>query len=261
MATSPPSPPRSAADSGTVNRVLRILSAFGTKNQWSLNELARSLALPRASAHRLLNLCKPLGYVEQTADGLYTPGVELYRVAGQLSAQMPINQLAAPLLESIRDQTDETTMLVLLARQDLKMFFSQVASPRHPLRYSIECNRLQPLAWGCAGRSLLAFLNPEEIDEVLARAEASPLDGRALDVQELREALAQIRSQGHAVSFSERAADMHGVAVPFFDNTGAVRGNVMLTIPDFRFDRAKLESFVAQLRHAATELTHRLGWA
>ncbi len=250
-----------SADTGTVNRILRILSAFATRDRWPLNELARQLELPRGSAHRLLSLCKPLGYVEQDADGLYTPGVELYRVAGKLAMEMPVNRLADPLLKAIRDETDETPMLVMLARRELQMFFSHLASPAHPLRYTVELNRLQPLTWGSAGQSLLAFLTPEEIEQVLAREETSPLDGRKLDVPAVRAALEKIRQQGHAQSYSQRAPDTHGLAVPFFDGEGQVRGNMMLTIPHFRFDPAKVEAHLALLRKAVAELTRRLGWA
>lgn len=261
MASPDPSLPASSADSGTVNRVLRILSAFAIKDRWSVNELARALSLPRASTHRLLSLCKPLGYVEQDAAGLYMPGVELYRMAGRLSANMPVNQLADPLLQAVRDATDETALLVLLARQELRMFFSHVASPPHPLRYTSELNRLESLAWGAAGQSLLAFLSQREIDSVLEREEASPLPGRAFDVKKLRKTLETIRKQGYAVSYSERAPDMHGIAAPFFDASGAVRGSVMLTIPHFRFDESRVNEFIALLQRAANELTRRLGWA
>jgi IclR family KDG regulon transcriptional repressor len=199
--------------------------------------------------------------VEQAEDGLYMPGIELYRVAGKLAMDMPINRLADPLLKAIRDETDETPMLVLLARQDLQMFFSHLASPAHPLRYTVELNRLQPLPWGSAGQALLAFLTPEEIDQVIAREETSPLDGRKLDAPAVRAALAEIRAKGYAQSYSQRAPDTHGLSVPFFDSMGQVRGNMMLTIPQFRFDESKVEIYLGLLRNAVAELTRRLGWA
>lgn len=249
-----------SADTGTVNRVLRILSAFATRERWPLNELARHLELPRASAHRLLSLCKPLGYVEQDENSLYVAGIELYRVAGTLAMAMPINRLATPVLESVRDETDETAALVLMGRPQLQLFFSQLASPAHPLRYAVELNRLQPLPWGSAGQSLLAFLKPEEIDLVLAREERSPLDGRTLNARAVRASLAEIRECGYAKTYSERAPDMHGLSVPFFDGLGEVRGNITMTIPQFRFDESKVEKHVALLRKAVAELTRRLGW-
>jgi len=143
----------------------------------------------------------------------------------------------------------------------MRNHFSLSASPSHPLRYAILHNRLQPSSWGATARSLLAFLSPEEIQGVIRRAEPSPLNGRPLQSTELRRALAKIREQGYAVSYAERAPEVHGIAVPFFDNQGQVRGNLTLTIPDFRFDSAKLPEWVALLRESVTDLTSRFGWS
>jgi len=250
----------SPADTGTVNRVLRILSAFAARDRWPLNELARELELPRASVHRLLKLCRPLGFVDQDAEGLYTAGIELYRVAGKLSAEMPINRLAAPLLQGLRDATDETAMMVLLSRQELRIFMSDIAWPSHPLRYTVPLNHLQPLTWGAAGRSILAFMEQDEIEQAIGQAATSPLNGRELDAAELRKTLEKIRKLGYATSYAERAPDMHGIAVPFFDHEGQVRGNLMLTVPHFRYDEKEQERYLGLLRDATTELMRRLGW-
>src|SRR3546814_103049 len=174
---------------------------------------------------------------------------------------MPLNQLAEPIRRDVRDRTDETVILALLDRGELQMYFSLSASPAHPLRYTIQHNRLQPLSWGATARSLLAFLSPQEIDDVIQRAEPSPLNGRPLRPDELRAALAQIRQQGYAVSHAERAPEAHGIAVPFFDSQGQVRGNLTLTVPDFRFDPAKVPGWVALLRESVAALACRLGWA
>ncbi|MVW72839.1 IclR family transcriptional regulator [Bordetella sp. 15P40C-2] len=249
------------ADSGTVNRVLRLLSCFAEQDRWGVNDLARVLNLPKATTHRLLSLCKPLNFVAQDDDGLYQAGFALYRLAGRLAEEMPLNQLAEPILRNVRDRTDETVILALLDRAELQMYFSLSASPAHPLRYTIVHNRLQPLSWGATARSLMAFLTPAEVDEVIRRAEPSPLNGNALDPQELRHALESIRSQGYALSYAERAPEAHGIAVPFFDRQGEIRGNLTLTVPDFRFDQAKLPQWLALLKEGVDELTSRLGWS
>jgi IclR family KDG regulon transcriptional repressor len=256
-----PPPPAPDADNGTVNRVLRILTRFAEKDRWGLNELSRSLNLPRGTTHRLLNLCKPLSFVTQDEDGQYVPGIELYRLAGRLASEIPVNQIADPILQELRDQTDETVMLTLLVRNELKMFFSLTASPAHPLRYRIEKNRLEPLTWGATGRALLAYLSPAEIERAILRGEPSPLDGRPMDRDELQQDLARIRDQGYAASYAQRAPGAYGLTVPFFDNRGDVRGNLTLTIPDFRFDPARQDALIGLLRDAVASLTRRLGWA
>jgi DNA-binding IclR family transcriptional regulator len=246
-------------DNGTVNRVLRILSCFGEKDAWGLNELARALALPRASAHRLLNLCKPLNYVAQNDAGHYVAGVELLRIAGKLAADMPIQRLAQPIIESIRDSTDETTLLALLVRSELKMFFSLSASPSHPMRYAVEKNRLQPLSWGAPARVMLAHLRDEEVDEVIARAEPSPLDGRPLDAADLRKSLRKIRREGGLVTFGQRSPDSWGVAAPFFGADGEVMGSINITVPSFRYASHSAEALLALVRAGTWALTKQLG--
>ncbi len=247
------------SDTGTVHRVLRILSSFSEQERWALSELARSLNLPRASAHRLLRLCMSQGYVDQDSEGLYTPGLELYRLAGKLAADMPINRLAEPIVEQLCNATQETALMALLLPGELRMFFSHIASPKHPMRYAIEANRSYSLAWGASGRAILALLTAEEIDTVIRRAEPSPLDGRPLDEQELRASLATIRRQGWALTNGQRSAGAFGVAVPIYGANGKVCADVTLTIPDFRFSTHDLGGLLELLRNAAAEITRRLG--
>lgn len=251
----PPSP-----ETGTVHRVLRLLAAFAERERWSNADLSRHLGLPRGTTNRLLLLCKPAQFVEQDADGLYVPGLELYRLAGQLVTQMPLNRIAGPVLERLRDATGETALLTLLVRNELKMFFSLTAAPAHPMRYAIETNRLQPLTWGATGRALLAWLSEEEVEEVIRRAEPSPLDGRPLDSAELRESLQSIREAGTAFTHSQRTPQAYGIAAPFFDGEGRVQGNLAFTIPEFRFKKRDLPRLVKLLEEAARELERRLGW-
>jgi DNA-binding IclR family transcriptional regulator len=254
------SPPAAPADTGTVHRVLRLLSAFAERERWSNAELSRHLGLPRGTTNRLLLLCKPAQFVEQDADGLYGPGPELYRLAGQLVSRMPLQRMAQPVLDGLRDAIDETALLTLLVRNELKMFFALTAAPSHPMRYAIETNKLQPLAWGATGRALLAWLTEEEIAEVIRRREPSPLDGRALDAAELRASLQAIREQGTAVTHSQRTPQAYGLAAPFFDREGQVRGNLAFTIPDFRFRRKDAPRLTKLLEEAARDLERRLGW-
>src|SRR5690606_26811891 len=111
----------------------------------------------------------------------------------------------------------------------------------HPMRYVIEKNRTSGLAWGASGRCILAFLSSEEINAVISASEPSPSDGRPLDEQELRESLAEIRRKGYALTESQRAAGVYGLAMPIFDASSKVCGSVAISIPDFRFSTHDLE--------------------
>ncbi len=246
---------------GTVHRVLRLLNCFGDQSHWSVNELASALDLPAPTVHRLLGLARTMGYIAQRADGRYEGGAALFRLAARLASEFPLNQIAAPYLEQLRDETQETALLTVLARSDLQMFFSQLASPANPMRYSVELNRLWPLSWGATGRSLMAFLSEPEIEAVIERAEVSPCDGRPLSRREVLAALKTIREARFAQTFAQRTPGSYGLAAPFFSATGQVVGNLALTIPDFRFGKHDPERLKRMLMDSAERLSRQLGFA
>ncbi|MCR0985172.1 IclR family transcriptional regulator [Roseomonas populi] len=253
-----PAPGR-PAETGTVVRVLQLLSCFAETEEWPLQRLAQRLDLPRSTTHRLLNLCRGAGFVAAEGGGTYRPGTELYRLAGRLAAGMPLRRLARPVLDGLTAACGEVSMLTALDRDRLMMFYAAKAEPDAPLRYVIELDLLQPLSWGASARSLLAHLTPAEIEEVVRRADPSPLDGRPLDVQELLASLESIRRDGYGVTHNQRTPGGVGVSAPFFDGAGEVRGNISLTIPAFRYREEDRARYAGLVLGAAAQISRLLG--
>ena len=248
-----------AADQGTVHRVTRLLTSVVDHPNESAGALAVRVGLPRSTTHRLLALLRDGGFVDDGVDGGYTAGAELFRLAGRLIADVPYQRLAQPLLQALTARFDETALLTLLARGPLKMFYGAAAAPADPMRYDMELNRLESLAWGATGRSLLAWLDDAEIDAVVARNEPAPVGGRPLEPAELIRSLRAIRSDGYAMTHSHRTRQAIGIAVPFFAADGEVVGNVALLVPSFRFDEARLPAIVEALRDGADRMSRVLG--
>lgn len=249
----------SSDDTGTVSRILQVLSCFSEQPEWRVGMLAQRLNLPRSTAHRLLNLCRAQGFVESDGVGVYRPGLGLYRLAGRLSFQMPLRRIAMPLLTEFTRNFSEASLLTVLERSALKVFFAAKAEPSAPMRYVIETNTLAPLGWGASARAILAFMNEADIAEVTRRAEPSPVDGRPLDVKELLKSLPKIRARGYAITRNQRTPEGVGIAVPFFDAGGEVAGNVCVTVPAFRFKPADEPAFVRALGEMAAKMSDALG--
>lgn len=246
-------------ETGTVARTLQLLASFSEQTEWPLAALARRLGLPRSTVHRLLNLARVEGFVDSDGQGVYRPGLALYRMAGSLAVEMPLRRIAQPLLDTFTRTYSETSLLTVLDRVALKMFFAAKADAPAQMRYVIAMNTLGTLAWGASGRALLAFLSKEEIAEVIARAEVSPADGRPLDRKELKAALVEIRARGYAMTHHQRTLEGVGIAVPFFDAAGRVAGNVTVTVPSFRFRKQDAPAFVRSLSAMAAQVSAALG--
>ena len=129
------------------------------------------------------------------------------------------------------------------------------------MRYAPQINQLGSLCWGATAISLLAFLTPEEIDTVIARREPSPVHGQPADPASLRAELETIRSLGYATSRGQRSPEGIAVAVPFFDASGNVVGNLGVTSPAYCYTEVKGGQILSLLREMAAELSHSLGGA
>ncbi len=254
-----PSADRGTADTGTVHRVARLIGQLVDHPGSSVAALAARVDLPRSTTHRLLALLRDEGFAENGIDGGFTAGSELLRLASRLVADLPLQRIALPVLDALCARFDETALLTLLDRRGLRMFYGAQAAPPDPMRYAIELNRPESLAWGATGRSLLAWLTDEEIAAVVARDERAPVTGEAVDEPALRTALRRIRADGYALTRAHRTAHAVGIAAPFFGGDGEVLGNVALLIPAFRFRPDRTATLVTALRDAAQAMSGRLG--
>jgi IclR family transcriptional regulator, KDG regulon repressor len=248
-------------ETGTVRRVLMLLSSLADRPGESAQSLAARVNLPRSSVHRLLTMLRASGFADTELSGGFGPGNELYRIAGRLGARMPYRKLAEPYLQALSEQFRETSILALLSREQLKMFYAATGSPPDPMRYNIELGALEPLVWGATARVLLAHLDEEEIAAAIKRREPSPALGLQLSKTELRQSLAQIRRDGYGITHAHRTLNTVGIAAPFFDGEGKVAGSLGFLIPEFRWASSSRDAVVRSLINAAAGMSRHLGGA
>ena len=250
---------RKSSDTGTINRVLALLAELAINPETTAKEAAERLEWPVSTTHRLLQFLVNRDFARQIRRGVFGPGMEFYRIAGRLGTSVPYVQLAAPLLRALTDRYAETSMLTVLMRHHLGMYFAFVASPPDPMRYAIELHRVDPLPWGASGRAILAFMNDEEVDEAIRTCGKLSASGKRLDADELRADLRRIRKKGFALASSQRTLNSVGIAVPIFDGRNEVVGCVAFQLPQFRFRPQLVSELSAALQKAAAQISRQLG--
>jgi IclR family transcriptional regulator, KDG regulon repressor len=248
-------------ETGTVRRVLMLLTSLADRPGESAQSLAARVNLPRSSVHRLLTMLRADGFADAEPGGGFGPGHELYRIAGRLGARMPHRKLAEPFLHALSERFHETSILALLARDQLKMFYAAKGSPSDPMRYNIELGALEPLVWGATARVILAYLRKDEIAAAIARNDLSPANRRELGKTELLRSLAQIRRDGYGITHGHRTPNTVGISAPFFDGEGQVAGSLGFLIPEFRWASSPRDNVVRALVDAAAAMSRQLGGA
>lgn len=233
----------------------------GQDESWGVRELARASALPPTTVHRTLAALHNEGLVDrETESERYRIGLEFYRMAWRAEARFPIRDVALKSMRKVVEECNETTFLGLYDPTRLEMMFAAVAESSHPLRYFIPLNQWIPVYTSASGMAIMAFLPRKERQEIVEHTQLAPLTENSItDPEILEKELARIRAQGYACTHSQRTAGAVGVAAPLWGPNGRVIGDLVITIPEQRFDAREEPRLADLLRRHADCITGQIG--
>lgn len=246
-----------------VARAFGILRAMVDQGQdaYGVRELAQSIGIPPSSAHRLLSLLENTGMVTRGEGGTYALGMEFHRLGMRAVSLFPLSKAAVDVLQDTREACGETAMLGVFDRTRGEMMFTHSSESVNPLRYVLELNTWVPVYAGATGLAIMAFLAPEEQDAIIAETQLAPLTERTIqDPDKLRGELAKVRRRGYAYTHGQRVEGTVGFGAPIFDADERVLGDVIVTMPEFRFREYHSQDGIGQLvMRGARRVTERIG--
>lgn len=177
-----------------------------------VSEIARALALPKSSAHRMLASLAGHGLVEQDAAGRYRPGIALLALGLGVQERDPVVTAARPVLEDVVREVGETIFLCAL-RASRIVVLDKVEGTGF-LRAAPRIGEAVPVHATAIGRLHLAFAG----DRV--RLPAGPLERftprTVVRPAAIRAAVDRARRQGWAENRGEWVPGLHVVAAPVF---------------------------------------------
>jgi DNA-binding IclR family transcriptional regulator len=239
-------------------QILRCMVESGA--EWGVRELAGKLGMPPSAAHRTLGMLEEEGAVRRDPDsGRYVLGFDFLRLARVAMANFPMWRTARPVLQDLVRLHDETALMNIYDYQRMELFVAACVESTQPIRYTEQLNQWLPVHAGATGLGILAFLSDAERAKVLDRRGLPAMTGRTVtDPGELEGVLARIRADGYAVSRGQRVPGAAAIAAPVFDTHGVI-GDIALTIPDFRFPSATLDTVIADVVAGARAVSKALG--
>lgn len=228
-----------------------------------VRELAAGISVSPSSAHRLLSALVEVGFVRKNPEtARYSLGLEFLRLCHAATARLPITQLALPHLTDLADACSETVLLGIYDRERAQVMFAATVDAPHPLRYIIELNTWLPLHAGSSGLAIMAFLPEAEVEALIAAPGgiAQVTSETVTDPVALKKMLLEVRKRGYAITHGQRIHGAVGIAAPFLSGRGEVLGDVVVTIPEQRFDPARekeiSELVMACARKVSAEFGH-----
>jgi DNA-binding IclR family transcriptional regulator len=248
---------------GSAARIVTMLRVFAEgETILSIKQIAERSNLPPATAHRLLEHLLALGMVERAPQRRYRVGAEFFRIGSLVGQKLRLVQMARPVMRDIVRRCNETCGLSLYLPGKRQLTLAAKLDPAEPLRYRISMLERQSPVWGAVGRSIVAYLPIDEIEEILAEAPRCPFTGRLPpDTVTFHRTLAEVRRLGYAVARGELLSnETVAIAAPFFAPDGRVLGNLCIVAPGSRVDAEAESQIIDTVVHQAGRLSGLLGY-
>lgn len=139
-----------------VDRAFSILAAFQVEQEsLTLADLARRTGLYKSTILRLIASLEKAGFVRRLSDGSYSVGPEPLRLSQLYQASFRLRDVIHPLLESITEESGETSSFYVLENGSRVVLFR--VEPKRAVRVSVLEGSRFPLQAGASGKILRAF--------------------------------------------------------------------------------------------------------
>ncbi|MDB5947269.1 MAG: Transcriptional regulator [Ramlibacter sp.] len=244
----------------SVTSALRVLKVFSeSEAELGISSIAKRLGLAKSTVHRLAVTLASEGFLEQNPEnGRYRLGLALFERGILVRRRMEVSNLGLPFLAALRDRTQETVHLAILAQTSIMYLYNLESSQAIGMRSYLGARK--PAFCTCEGRVLLAFAPPDVVTAVLKEKLVPRTQKTTTDPKALLRILEEVRHLGYALDDEESEVGMRGVAAPVRDIAGMVVSAVGLAGPIQRLTKKGLKGFVPQVVATADAVSARLGY-
>lgn len=206
---------------GGLAKGIAVIRAFSREHPApTLSDIARSAAIPAATARRCLLTLEDLGYVTRYGRSFLLRPKVLELGAAYLDS-MDIEHLTKTHLEELARKTGDSAAMSVLDGNDI--VYVARASVRTLLRLEAHVGSRFPAHATSMGRVLLAGLSSERLQHYLDTAKLEALTDRTVcDPGALRALIDECRRSGYAAVADELAYGVVALAVPVLDQSGRV---------------------------------------
>lgn len=239
-----------------VHSALDVVALIGQQQPIGVSAIARALGMPKTTAHRSLQALHAAGWIEPDADERASWSLSIRAALAVGSAQRSTRRLhgaAFPIMEELRNTTGESVYLAVRDANTLALI--ERLDGRNPLAHAWPLWQRGPLHATSLGKSMLAHLDPVELETCLnatlpRMTRQTKTDRTAIDAE-----LAVIRERGFATSFRENWPNENGVGAAIRSSRGDPTAAISISAPIDRVSEAQCIDWGPLLVSAARRIS------
>lgn len=242
-----------------VSRALALLRCFSHESAgFTLAELAEKVGLSKSTALRLLFTLEEQAFVEHDPiTGKYQLGLALIELGAIALEHLDLRHAARPLLELLREQTQESVSLTVMDSDDV-LYVEMLESPQ-AVRISARPGRRLPTYCTGTGRAFLAFGPEDDIERVLSQDLKAYTPHTKTDPHELREAIEETQQRGFSVCEQEFELGITAIGAPIWGADGQIAGVIGVVGPSYRIPFERALRLGEAARGTADTISRQLG--
>jgi IclR family acetate operon transcriptional repressor len=254
---------QSSPSKGGVQSIMRALAILNRLAECddglTLTELAKSIALPPSSAHRILTTLQRQRFVRfEPATMSWLVGVQAFVVGNAFARSRDLVALAVPHMRRLMTRTGETVNFFMLDGEEV-ICMAQIQSQQMVRAISrpgsgVEMHR------SAAGKAILAHMEAEDVAGIVERNGLPRYTEHTITAPEaLLLELAKVRQRGFAIDNEEFSLGLRCIAAPIFDETGAVHAAVSLAGPASRITENRVDALGELVALCGKAVTSEIG--
>ncbi|MFB9268127.1 IclR family transcriptional regulator C-terminal domain-containing protein [Bradyrhizobium erythrophlei] len=233
---------------------LAVIEAFDAAHpKLTVVDVANATGLTRAAARRYLLTLVKNGYA--AFDGrFFTLLPRVLRLGYAYLSSAALAFRVQPVLEQISAITHESSSAAVL--DGTEVIYIARSSTGRIMAVDLSVGSRLPAYCTALGRSLLAYVQPSQLDDYFRTVKMAPLTPKTkYDERGVRAALNDVRKLGFALADEELELGLRSIAVPVFRGPGQAEVAVNISVAAARMECDEvIERFLPVLMSARDEL-------
>lgn len=242
----------------SIRRSVQVIDLLARRGPLGVRAVARQLALPLGSVHRVLIDLAAEAIVERTPSAEWELSYRLLTITGLQLDRLEFARLARPYCERIAEATRETVNVSAVS--GMTGICIDKVRGTEGMQLDARIGSRGPLYCGGAGKAMLAYISPDEQQRVVDSPLAPLTPNTITDPLELKREIARIRQRGYSIDNEEVVLGVHCVGMPILDRAGRAVGGISITGPAAKVPGPGLDGLVEMLSSACGHVSRRLGY-
>jgi len=224
-----------------------------------MGELARLASISKPTVFRILQTLEKHKFVSYNPLlHRYSLGIKLFELGGIVFSSLSLRKAASRFLDLLHAKVSYTVLLGALDGGELMILDKREGEDSGIL--TLQIGRKRPPHFGMLGKTLMAFLPEEEVDNLLDRYPLKKVASRSItDPEKFKRNLRDIRKKGYSHGSSESIEGVTGIGAPIRNHLGEVVAAVGTAFPTFSANNRKIEQTIQLVTETAKEISVALG--